>query len=92
MIKRTLFFLNAVCLNLRNKQLLIQNKETHEESSVPVEDIGFVIIENNQVYVSVPFINALADGSKTAFENTLIEGVLQNPQNGEVKALSVRVP
>ena len=92
MIKRTLFFLNAVCLNLRNKQLLIQNKETHEESSVPVEDIGFVIIENNQVYVSVPFINALADGSKTAFENTLFEGVLQNPQNGEVKALSVRVP
>ena len=91
MIKRTLF-LNAVCLTLRNKQLLIQNKETHEESSVPVVDIGFVIIENNQVYVSVPFINALADGSKTAFENTLIEGVLQNPQNGEVKALSVRVP
>ena len=63
MIKRTLFFSNAVCLTLRNKQLLIQNKETHEESSVPVEDIGFVIIENNQVYVSVPVINALAENN-----------------------------
>jgi len=62
-IKRTLFFSNAVCLTLRNKQLLIQNKETHEESSVPVEDIGFVIIENNQVYVSVPVINALAENN-----------------------------
>ena len=90
-MKRTLFS-NAVCLTLRNKQLLIQNKETHEESSVPVVDIGFVIIENNQVYVFVPFINSLADGSKSDYENTLIEGVLQNPQNGEVKALSVRVP
>jgi len=59
-IKRTLFFSNAVCLTLRNKQLLIQNKETHEESSVPVEDIGFVIIENNQTYISIPLINELA--------------------------------
>ena len=63
MIKRTLFFSNAVCLTLKNKQLVIQNKETHEESSVPVEDIGFVIIENNQVYISVPVINALAENN-----------------------------
>ena len=60
MIKRTLFFSNAVCLTLRNKQLIIQNKETHEESSVPVEDVGFVIIENNQTYISIPLINELA--------------------------------
>ncbi|MCI6891153.1 MAG: hypothetical protein MR852_03910 [Treponema sp.] len=78
MMKRTLFS-NAVCLTLRNKQLLIQNKETHEESSVPVVDIGFVIIENNQVYVFVPFINALADGSKSDYENTLIEGGITKP-------------
>ena len=63
MIKRTLFFSNAVCLTLKNRQLVIQNKETREESSVPVEDIGFVIIENNQVYISVPVINALAENN-----------------------------
>ena len=63
MIKRTLFFSNAVCLTLKNKQLSIQNKETLEESSVPIEDIGFVIIENNQVYISVPVINALAENN-----------------------------
>ena len=60
MIKRTLFFSNAVCLTLKNRQLLIQNKETHEESSVPIEDVGFVIIENNQTYISIPLINELA--------------------------------
>ena len=63
MIKRTLFFSNAVCLTLKNKQLVIQNKETREETSVPIEDIGFVILENNQIYISIPVINALADNN-----------------------------
>lgn len=63
MIKRTLFFSNAVCLTLKNRQLLIQKKETQEESSVPIEDIGFVIIEHNQVYISIPLINALAENN-----------------------------
>ena len=63
MIKRTLFFSNAVCLTLKNKQLVIQNKETLELSSVPVEDIGFVILENNQIYISIPVINALAENN-----------------------------
>lgn len=63
MIKRTLFFSNAVCLTLKNKQLFIQNKSSQEESSVPIEDIGFVIIENNQVFISVPAINALAENN-----------------------------
>ncbi len=60
MIKRTLFFSNAVWLSLKNKQLLIQNKETMEESSVPIEDIGFIIVENNQISISIPVINELA--------------------------------
>lgn len=60
MIKRTLFFSHAVCLTMKNKQLIIQNKETMEESSVPIEDIGFIIIENNQVFISIPVINELA--------------------------------
>ena len=63
MIKRTLFFSNAVCLTLKKKQLVIQNKETLELSSVPVEDIGFVILENNQIYISIPVINALAENN-----------------------------
>jgi len=60
LIKRTLFFSNAVCLTLKYKQLVIFNKDTQEETSVPIEDIGFVVIENNLVYVSIPVINELA--------------------------------
>ena len=51
MIKRTLFFANAVCLTTRNKQLVIKNKESQEEKAVPIEDIGFVVIENQQIYI-----------------------------------------
>lgn len=60
MIKRTLFFANAVSLTLKNKQLIIVNKETQAETSVPIEDIGFIVIENNQIYISIPVINELA--------------------------------
>lgn len=56
MIKRTLFLANAVCLTTRNKQLVIKNKESQDEKTVPIEDIGFVIIENQQIYVSIPSI------------------------------------
>lgn len=63
MIKRTLFFSHAVCLTLKNKQLLIRNKDTHEETSVPIEDIGFVVIENEQIFISVPAINALTENN-----------------------------
>lgn len=59
MIKRTLFFANAVCLTTRNKQLVIKNKESQEENTVPIEDIGFVVIENQQIYISIPAITEL---------------------------------
>ncbi|MBP3615843.1 MAG: hypothetical protein J6J27_02935, partial [Alphaproteobacteria bacterium] len=59
MIKRTLFFANAVCLTIRNKQLVIKNKESQEEKTVPIEDIGFVVIENQQIYISIPAITEL---------------------------------
>lgn len=60
MIKRTLFISNAVCLSMKDKQLIIFSKESQEEKTVPIEDIGFLIIENNQVYITIPLINELA--------------------------------
>ena len=59
MIKRTLFLANAVCLTTRNKQLVIKNKESQDEKTVPIEDIGFVVVENQQIYISIPAITEL---------------------------------
>ncbi len=63
MIKRTLFFSHAVCLSTRHKQLVIFSKETQEETLVPIEDIGFVIVENALVSLTIPLINELTDNN-----------------------------
>ena len=63
MIKRTLFFSHAVCLSARHKQLVIFSKETQEETLVPIEDIGFVIVENALVSLTIPLINELTDNN-----------------------------
>ncbi len=63
MIKRTLFFSHAVCLSVRHKQLVIFSKETQEETLIPIEDIGFVIIENELVSLTIPLINELTDNN-----------------------------
>ena len=63
MIKRTLFFSHAVCLSARHKQLVIFSKETQEETLVPIEDIGFVIVENALVSLTIPLINELTNNN-----------------------------
>ena len=64
MLKRTLVFSNAVNLTLKNMQLVISFKEIEREpTSVPIEDIGCVIIENQRVGITIPLINALADSN-----------------------------
>ncbi len=63
MIKRTLFFSNTVCLSLKNKQLVVKYPQTEDESTVPVEDIGFVVIDNSQIMITVPLINALTENN-----------------------------
>ena len=63
MVKRTLFFSHAVCLSARHKQLVIFSKETQEETLVPIEDIGFVIVENALVSLTIPLINELTDNN-----------------------------
>ncbi|MFC2602879.1 MAG: type II CRISPR-associated endonuclease Cas1 [Treponema sp.] len=63
MVKRTLFFSHAVCLSVRHKQLAIFSKETQEETLVPIEDIGFVIVENALVSLTIPLINELTSNN-----------------------------
>lgn len=57
MIKRTLFFENKASLTTQNEQLCIKTEA--KTTTVPIEDIGFVVIEHPETYVSVPLINKL---------------------------------
>lgn len=62
MIKRTLFFSNPVYLNLQNSQLIISYPDKDKErKSVPIEDIGLVLLEDQQITITNGALNALLE-------------------------------
>lgn len=64
MLKRTLAFTNPYHLSLKNAQMIIRAKEDGGQcTSVPVEDIGFVILEHQEISITMPLLNALADNN-----------------------------
>ena len=62
MIKRTLFFSNKYSLTTKLEQLVVKN-EKQEIKTVPIEDIGFIVIENQETYISVPALSKLASNN-----------------------------
>ena len=63
MIKQTLMFTTPASLSMKNQQLVITQKETDEVVTRPIEDIGFVVVANQMVKMTVPLLNALADNN-----------------------------
>jgi CRISPR-associated protein Cas1 len=62
MLKRTLVFTTPWHLSLRNAQMVVSLKELPDEQrTIPIEDIGVVIIENQMVTITMPLMNALVD-------------------------------
>ncbi len=56
-------FTSPVYLSLKDRQLVITFKDNKDTVTRPIEDIGFVVIENPEVTVSVPVLNELADNN-----------------------------
>lgn len=64
MLKRALFFSTPYCLSLRNGQMIVQTREDSDmRKSIPIEDIGFVILEDQQTTITLPLLNALSDNN-----------------------------
>ena len=64
MLKMTLAFTKPYHLSLKNSQMIIRTKDgSGTDTSVPVEDIGFVILENQETSITMPLLNALADNN-----------------------------
>lgn len=63
MIKQTLMFTSPVTLSLKYGQLVVTSKETGDTLTRPIEDIGFVIIDNPMVSVTVPVLNELSENN-----------------------------
>ena len=64
MLKRTLVFSNPMTLSLKNSQLVLAYKDDPDNKvTIPIEDIGVVIIEHQQVSITIPLMNALVEGN-----------------------------
>lgn len=52
MIKRTLYFGNPAYLKTRNEQLVIEMQDSGETKSAPIEDIGLLILDHQQITIT----------------------------------------
>ena len=59
MIKRTLYFSNPAYLKTKNEQLVFESPETGETKQIPIEDIGLIILDHQQITISQAVIAKL---------------------------------
>lgn len=64
MLKRSVVFSHPASLSLRYNQLVITMKDLPDERrTIPIEDIGFLMVDNPMVSISVPLLNALTENN-----------------------------
>jgi CRISPR-associated protein Cas1 len=74
MIKKTLYFSNPAYLSMANKQMLVKLPEVENadvplafkeqsKKSIPIEDIGVVILDNKRITITHGLIEALMDNN-----------------------------
>ncbi len=82
MLKRALFFSSPFCLSVRDNQMVINTKQMPDQKqTVPIEDIGYVILEHQQISVTIPLLNALSDNNVSVVicgENRMPNAMLMN--------------
>ena len=79
MIKRTILVENKSSVSVKNNQLVI--KSEIRESSLPIEDIGFLVLDNQEIYISLPAMNLLIENNTAVIicgKNHLPNGMFLN--------------
>lgn len=61
MLKKTILVERKSKITCKNLQLIIKNDI--REGSIPIEDIGFLVIDHPEVYISLPTMNLLVDNN-----------------------------
>ena len=94
MLKRALFFSTPYCLSLRNGQMVIHTREAPDiQKSVPIEDIGFIVLEDQQTSITLPLLNALSDNNVAVIfcgENRMPNAMLMNLDSNKTQGESYR--
>ena len=61
MLKKSILLENKAALTCKNLQLII--KTELKEATIPIEDIGFLIVDHPEIYISVPAMNLLIENN-----------------------------
>lgn len=61
MLKKTLLFSNKCSITTKNYQLVIKSET--RDGTIPIEDIGFVVIDNPEIYISITALNLLIENN-----------------------------
>lgn len=79
MLKKTVLLENKASLTIKNLQLVI--KSEIRESTIPIEDIGFLVIDHPEIYLSIPAMNLLIENNTAVIicgSNHLPNGIFLN--------------
>jgi CRISPR-associated protein Cas1 len=61
MLKKSILIEQKSKVTSKNLQLHIKNNS--REATIPIEDIGFLVIDNPEVYISIPALNLLVENN-----------------------------
>ncbi len=79
MLKKSILLENKASLTTKHLQLVI--KTELKESTIPIEDIGFLVIDHPEIYISIPAINLLVENNTSVIicnANHLPNGMFLN--------------
>ena len=79
MIKKSILIENKSSITVKNLQLVI--KSEIRESSIPIEEIGFLVLDNPEIYLSITAINLMVENNTAIIvcgKNHLPNGMFLN--------------
>lgn len=79
MLKRTILIENKSAVTMKNQQLVV--KTELRESTIPIEDIGFLVLDHAEIYLSIPAMNQLIENNTSVIicgKNHLPNGLFMN--------------
>ena len=79
MLKKTILLENKASITTKNRQLVIKSEA--RESAIPIEDIGFIVIDHAEIYLSITAMNLLVENNSSVIicnANHLPNGLFLN--------------
>ncbi len=79
MLKKAILIENKSSITTKLNQLVIENE--HRKGTISIEDIGFLVIDNQETYISLPALNLLIENNSSVIicgRNHLPNGLFLN--------------